>query len=137
MRLKQEGVPRDEIDRYVVRPSYEINEAMLKAMIVAEDIRTAVHMIHITKYGKLLSDYISKIEKHGIPAAERLLDEAYLKLCRWIEFTNFFGIAPMISFIKLKENEMKNLRSIIKLKADQVEPSKIKEKIKKVPKVEL
>ena len=43
----------------------------------------------------------------------------------------------MISFIKLKENEMKNLRSIIKLKADQVEPSKIKEKIKKVPKVEL
>jgi vacuolar-type H+-ATPase subunit C/Vma6 len=94
-------------------------------------------MIHITTYGKTLTEALPKIEDQGVPAAERALDEAYLKLCRWFEFTQFFSIAPVISYIYLKENEMKNLRAIIRLKADGVEPQKIKEKIVKVPKIEL
>jgi V/A-type H+-transporting ATPase subunit C len=136
LRLKQEGVPPEEIDKYIIRPSHELTEAMLKAMIMAEDVRSAIHMIHITTYGKILAEALPKIEEQGIPAAERALDEAYLKLCRWFEFTQFFGIAPVISYIYLKENEMKNLRAIIRLKADGLEPQRIKEKIVKVPKIE-
>jgi len=136
LRLKQEGVPPEEIDKHLIRPSHELTEAMLKAMIMAEDVRSAIHMIHITTYGKILVEALPKIEEQGISAAERALDEAYLKLCRWFEFTQFFGIAPVISYIYLKENEMKNLRAIIRLKADGLEPQRIKEKIVKVPKIE-
>ncbi len=137
LRLRKEGVPPDEINRYLVRPSNELTDAMLKEMITAEDTSSAIHMIHITTHGRVLSGALSKIEEQGIPAAERALDEAYLRLCRWLEFTQLFSIAPVISFIRLKENEMRNLRAIIKLKADEVEPSRIKEKIMRVPKVEL
>ncbi len=137
LRLKKEGAQPDEIDRYLVRPSHELTEAMLKAMITAEDIRSAIHMIHITTHGKVLAEALPQIEEEGIPAAERALDEAYLKLCRWVEFTQFFGIAPVISYIHLKENEMRNLRAIIRLKADGAEPPKIKEKITRVSKIEL
>jgi len=136
LRLKQEGVPPEDIDKHLIRPSHELTEAMLKAMIMAEDVRSAIHMIHITTYGKILAGALPKIEEQGISAAERALDEAYLKLCRWFEFTQFFSIAPVISYIHLKENEMKNLRAIIRLKADGVEPQKIKEKIVRVPKIE-
>jgi len=104
---------------------------------MAEDVRSAIHMIHITTYGKILAEALPKIEEQGIPAAERAIDETHLKLCRWFEFTQFFSIAPVISFIHMKENEMRNLRAIIRLKADEVEPQKIKEKIVKVPKIEL
>jgi len=136
LRLKQEGVPPEEIDKHLIRPSHELTEAMLKAMIMAEDVRSAIHMIHITTYGKILAEALPKIEEQGISAAERALDEAYLKLCRWFEFTQFFSIAPVISYIYLKENEMKNLRAIIRLKADGLEPQRIKEKIVKVSKIE-
>jgi len=137
LRLKREGASPDEIDRYLVRPSHELTDAMLKAMITAEDIRSAIQMIHTTTHGKVLAEALPQIEEKGIPAAERALDEAYLKLCRWFGLTQFFGIAPVISFIHIKENEMRNLRAIIRLKADGVEPQKIKERITRVPKIEL
>jgi vacuolar-type H+-ATPase subunit C/Vma6 len=137
LRLKREGAAPEEIDRLLIRPSHELTEAMLRAMVTAEDIRSAIHMIHITAPGKTLIDALPKIEEQGIPAAERALDEAHLKLCRWLEFTQFFSIAPVISYIHLKENEVRNLRTIIRLKADGVGPREIKEKIVRVPKIEL
>ena len=137
LRLKREGAPPDEIDKYIVRPSHELTDAMLKAMITAEDIRSAIQMIYNTTHGKVLAEALPQIEEKGIPAAERALDEAYLKLCKWFGLTQFFGIAPVISFIHIKENEMRNLRAIIRLKADGVEAPKIKERIKRVPKIGL
>jgi V/A-type H+-transporting ATPase subunit C len=137
LRLKREGAPPDEIDKYIVRPSHELTDAMLKAMVTAEDIRSAIQMIYNTTHGKVLSEALPQIEEKGIPEAERTLDEAYLKLCRWFGLTQFFGIAPVISFIHIKENEMRNLRAIIRLKADGVESQKIKERIKRVPKIGL
>jgi vacuolar-type H+-ATPase subunit C/Vma6 len=43
----------------------------------------------------------------------------------------------VLTYIRLKESEVKNLRAIIRLKADNVEPDKIKETIVRVPKFEL
>ncbi len=136
LRLKKDGVPSDEINGYLIRPGYELSEAMLKAMLTAEDMRSTVHMIHITTYGKTLAGVIDQIEEQGIVAAERALDQGQLKLYRYYGLAQFFSIAPMISFLYLKENEMKNLRTIIRLKADGVEPQKIKERIRRVPKLE-
>lgn len=136
LRLRLDGVPSDEIDKYLLRPSHELTDAMLKAMIAAEDTRSAIHMIHITTYGKFLAEALPQIEEQGISAAERALDHAQLKLYRWLGLSQFFSIAPVISFIYMKENEMKNLRTVIRLKVDGIEPQKIKERIKRVPKIE-
>jgi len=135
LRLKSDGIPTDEINRYLLKPGHELTEDMLKAMMAAEDIRSAIHMIHITTYGKFLADALPQIEEQGIPAAERALEQGQLKLYKWLELSQFFSIAPVISFIYLKENEMKNLRIVIRLKADGVEPKIIKEKIRRVPKI--
>ncbi len=137
LRLKQEGAPPEEIDRYLILPLHELTEAMLRAMITAEDVPSAINMIHRTIYGQILLKALPQIEAQGLSAAERALDEMHLKICRWLALTQLFSIAPVLSYIYLKENEMKNLRAIIRLKADKVEPQKIKETIVKVPKIEL
>lgn len=137
LRLKQEGAPPEEIDKYLVLPPHELTDAMLKAMITAEDTRSAINMIHRTVYGKILLEALPQVEAQGLRVAEKVLDEIHLKICRWLALTKFFSIAPVLSYIYLKENEMKNLQTIIRLKADKVEPQKIKETIAKVPKIEL
>lgn len=137
LRLKQEGAPPEEIDKYLVLPPHELTDAMLKAMITAEDTRSAINMIHRTVYGKILLEAFPQVEAQGLRVAEKVLDEIHLKICRWLALTKFFSIAPVLSYIYLKENEMKNLQAIIRLKADKVEPQKIKETIARVPKIEL
>jgi len=137
LRLKQEGAPPEEIDKYLVLPPYELTDAMLKAMITAEDTRSAINMIHRTVYGKILLEALPQVEARGLRVAEKVLDEIHLKICRWLALTKFFSIAPVLSYIYLKENEMKNLQAIIRLKADKIEPQKIKETIARVPKIEL
>ena len=137
LRLKREGVNPEEIDRYLIRPSHMLTEGMLRAMVVAEDIRLAVDVVSRTPYGKILLEVLPQIETQGLSAAERALDEMQLKVFRWLALTKLFSIAPVFSYVRLKENEMKNLRTIIRLKVDKVEPQKIKETIVKVPKIGL
>lgn len=137
LRLKREGVPPQDIDKYLIRPSHELTETMLKAMATAEDISSAAHMIHITTVGQVLKEVSEKMEKEGVQVAERALDEYYLRMCRWSSMVNFFGIAPTISYTAQKENEMRNLRAVVRLKADGVSPREIKETLTRVPKIEL
>ena len=137
LRLKREGAKPEEIDRYLIRPSYMLTEGMLRSMVVAEDIRSAVDVVSRTPYGKILLDTLPQIEAQGLFTAERALDEMQLKVFRWIALTRLFSIAPALSYFCLKENEMRNLRAIIRLKVDKAEPQKIKETIVRVPKIEL
>lgn len=137
LRLKLEGVKPEEIDRYLIRPSHQLTEEILRAMVVAEDIRSAVDVISRTFYGQILMEALPQVEAQGLFVVEKALDEAQLKLCKWLAFTQFFSIAPAFAYIRLKEAEARNLHSIIRLKADGVEPQRIKELMVRVPKIEL
>jgi len=137
LRLKGEGASAQDIASLLIRPAHELTDPMLREMILAEDVRSAVHMAHITAPAKALEDVMAQVEENGLPAAERALDEFHLKLCKWFGFTQFFSIAPALSYLVQKENEVKNLRTVIRLKAAGVEPQKIKETITRVPKIEL
>ncbi|MEW6592706.1 MAG: V-type ATPase subunit [Candidatus Hadarchaeota archaeon] len=137
LRLKSEGVAAQEIDGHLIRPSHELTEPMLREMMKAEDVRSTIHMIHITTPAKALEGSMAEIEEKGPAAAEKALEESHVKLSKWFGFTQFFSIAPVLSYIAQKDNEVRNLRAIIRLKAEGIEPQEIKEMIRRVPKVEL
>jgi V/A-type H+-transporting ATPase subunit C len=137
LRLKKEGASAQDIASLLIRPSHELTDPMFREMIMAGDVRSAVHMAHITAPAKALTDVMTQVEEDGLPTAEKALDEFYLKLCKWFGFTQFFSIAPVLSYLAQKENEVKNLRTVIRLKAEGVEPQEIKETITRVPKIEL
>jgi V/A-type H+-transporting ATPase subunit C len=129
LRLREAGIPAREIEKFVIKPAHELSEAMLRAMITAEDMRSAIHAIRITAVGRVLSDALTEIESEGTEAAERALEEAYLKLCKWTELANQFSIAPVVSYLAQKEAELKSLRLGLRLKADGFEPREIKERV--------
>ncbi len=138
LRLKKEGVPPDEITKHLILPSHELTEGMLRAMIVADDIPSAIRTISRTAFGPSLLEVLPKFEETGsLFAFEKALDERLLGICKWMSVMQFFSIAPVVTYIYLKETEARNLRAIIRLKADKVEPEKIKEMLVRVPKLEL
>ncbi|MEM3452801.1 MAG: V-type ATPase subunit, partial [Candidatus Hadarchaeum sp.] len=135
LRLKNEGVPPEEIDKYLIRPSYLLTEGMLKDMTYAENIKSGLDAISRTSYGMVLLNLLPQMEVLGISAAERALDELRLKVFREQAVTHIFSLAPVILYILLKETEVRNLLTILRLKAEKVEPQKIKEKMWVVSKI--
>jgi len=138
LRLKKEGALFEDIESMLILPSYELSESTLTWMATAKDIRTAVEGISHTTYGPILAKALPEAEASGsLVSLEKALDEGWLKVCKWMSVAKFFSLAPVLSYIRLKEMEARNLRTIIRLKADKIEPKKIKEVIVRVPKFEL
>ncbi len=138
LRLKREGAAPEEIMYSLILPSYELSEKTLTWMAEAKSVQEAVTGISHTTYGPILAKALPEFEATGsLLPLERALDEGWLKTCKWVSAMKFFSLAPVLMYIRLKESEVKNLRAIIRLKADKVEPEKIKEVIVKVPKFEL
>ncbi|MEM2192679.1 MAG: V-type ATPase subunit, partial [Candidatus Hadarchaeales archaeon] len=90
-----------------------------------------------TSVGKALKEVAEEVEKRGVDVAEIALEKGYLKLIRGLAIADFFSIAPVLAYIALKENEVRNLRAIIRMKADGISPDEIKREIVEVPKIEL
>ncbi|MGC8816878.1 MAG: V-type ATPase subunit [Candidatus Hadarchaeum sp.] len=137
LRLKKEGVAPEEIDKYLIRPSYLLTEGMLKDMVYAENIKSGLEVVSRTPYGLVLLNFLPQIEAQGISTAERALDELRLKVFREQAVAHIFSIAPVVLYILLKETEVRNLLTILRLKAEKVEPQKIKKNILGVPKIGL
>lgn len=138
MRLKREGAAPEEIMYSLILPSYELSEKTLTWMAKAKSVQEAVTGISHTTYGPILAKALPEFETTGsLLPLEKALDEGWLKTCKWMSAMKFFSLAPVLMYIRLKESEVKNLRAIIRLKADKVEPERIKEVIVRVPKFEL
>jgi V/A-type H+-transporting ATPase subunit C len=138
LRLKRDGATPEEIMYPMILPSYELSEKTLIWMAEAKSVQEAVSGISHTTYGPILAKALPEFEATGsLLPLEKALDEGQLKMCKWMLITKFFSIAPVLMYIRLKEIEVKNLRAIIRLKVDNVEPEKIKETIVRVPKFEL
>ncbi|MDI6819585.1 MAG: V-type ATPase subunit [Candidatus Hodarchaeaceae archaeon] len=138
LRLKKEGIPPDEIDKYVIRPSCELSDEMLRSMILADDVPSSIDVISHTSYGPILSGALPQFEATGsLLAMEKALDEGQLKICKWMSIVKLLSLAPVLAHVYAKEAEIRNLRTIMRLKVDKVEPEKIKEMLVRVPKIEL
>ena len=138
LRLKRDGAAPEEIMYPIILPSYELDEKTLTWMAEAKSVQEAVAGISHTTYGPILAKALPEFEATGsLFPLERALDEGWLKTCKWMSATKIFSLAPVLAYIRLKESEVKNLRAIIRLKADNVESEKIKETIVRMPKFEL
>jgi len=138
LRLKREGAAPEEIMYPMILPPYELDEKTLTWMAEAKSVQEVVTGISHTTYGPILAKALPEFEATGsLFPLERALDEGWLKTCKWMSVMKSLSLAPVLTYIRLKESEVKNLRAIIRLKADNVEPEKIKETVVRVPKFEL
>jgi ATP synthase A1 C subunit len=137
LRLKNEGASPEEISRYVILPSFQLTEDIIRSMIVAPDVASAIDVASYA-YGKIFSGVFSEFrETKSLSVIERALDEWRLGFFKWLSLTKPFTVAPLLYYIRLKEVEGENLRTIIRLKMDGIKADEIKKSLLKVPEIEL
>lgn len=124
LRLKKEGIPPDEIKKFLIRPSYLIPGHLLERAADAEDLSAALQILFDTPYGEVLSRVSPQIRASGsLFPLEREMEEGLLRLCKWYSSSDFFSLAPVVGFFYLKEAELRNLRVLLRLKLERVQPA--------------
>ncbi|KXA89876.1 hypothetical protein AKJ36_00795 [candidate division MSBL1 archaeon SCGC-AAA259I07] len=136
-RLKREETPPERIAELLVVP-YRLSEDQLKDMTSAEDIQSAAEVIMDTFYGPPLQESLNRFEETGsLFEFENTLDEEFLRICRRISISQPFSLAPVLTYIYLTETEVRNLRTIIGLKAEEIDAEKIKNNLIRRRKIEI
>ncbi len=138
LRLKREGAPPERIDSLLVRlePPYQLGEEILRALISAEDLRTCAELLSHTPYGRILSPLLPQLEAGDLFPLEKALEEEHLRLCRWAALTRPFTLAPVYSYVKRREAEVRNLHLLLRLKLEGAGPERVKELLVRVPGLE-
>ncbi len=137
LRLKREDIPPERISEFTV-PSYRLTDEQLKDMAAAKDIQSAADVLSGTVYSQIVQEGLNKYEEtNSLFDIERTFDEEFLRTCRRISLSNPFSLAPVLSYIYLMETEVRNLRTIIGLKSEGIEPAEIENNLIRRRKIEL
>ncbi len=120
LRAKADGLKYDDIEPYMVSDGYQIREWKLKDLMESEDVSGVVNGLEGTDYAPMLTESLTDYTETGsIQAFEKALDNHISKVAMRISQKNQFGIGPMIGYLNKKENEIKNLKIIIRGKREQ------------------
>ncbi|KXB02176.1 hypothetical protein AKJ44_01230 [candidate division MSBL1 archaeon SCGC-AAA261F17] len=137
LRLKKEDVHPGTIAEFTV-PSHLLSNEQIERMTTAEDVQSAAEVTSDTPYGPVVQGALQQFEETGsLFALEKALDEEILKMSREISLVQPFTIAPVINYLRLKETEVRNLRTIIRLKAEEVKPEDIRNALVRKREIEL
>jgi len=96
--------------------------------IAGVDIEEMGEMIRYTVYGKVVKESIEEYKKTGsLMHLELGLEKIVMSILENASKFNPLGIGSIISFINLKEKEVKNLTTIVICKSYDIPPKEIKE----------
>jgi V/A-type H+-transporting ATPase subunit C len=91
--------------RYMVPYSYKLNKAQLKEMVEARNVEEVVEIVNQSFYGKIMDLHSGQSELQ------------YLKYMHHVQSKNMrqkpFSIAPIIGYMYLKEQEVRNITNIV------------------------
>jgi ATP synthase A1 C subunit len=129
-RLKREGVPPEEIRELLIKPSYLLPAHLLDQMAGAEDLPALLQMLSDTPYGEAVSRVSQQVQASGsLLPLEKEVEEGFLRLCKWYSSSDFFSLAPAVSFFYMKEAELRNLRALLRLRTAGVQPVEVREMV--------
>lgn len=135
-RLKKEETPPEKIAEFML-PLYRLSEDQIKEMASAEDLQSAAEVLVDTTYGSPVQESLNRFEETGsLYDFEKILDEEFLTICRRISINQPFTLASILTYVYLTEIEVRNLRTIIGLKTEEVEPEEIKNNLIRRRKIE-
>lgn len=124
IRVKADGIKGTELAKYIINGGYEIREKGLKELIDAETVQDVVSLLEGTGYGKVLSEALPGYEEGGLSVFEDALRKFKYGLA-----ANFavqvLHIGPVLAYLIRKENEIINLKTIIKCKSIDMNKDKI------------
>lgn len=136
-RLKREDIPPEKIMEFTV-PSHRLTNDQLKTMAAAEDIKSVGDALSGTIYNQVIQEGLNQYEEtNSLSEFEKVLDEEFLRTARRNSINEPFSLAPILSYIYLMETEIRNLRTIVGLKVEDVESGEIKNNLIRRREIEL
>ena len=90
----------------------------------SKDVDEFLVRLKETRYSYLIGDMGEGLD---LMELERKIEEQVLRKAKDISTAEAFGLGPVISFLAMKEAEIRNIRLIAKLKEEGVSPEKIRE----------
>lgn len=129
-RLKLRGADVNEVRKALIRPSYLLSDQVLEAAALSEDPPALVQALSGTVYGEAITRAYGAVKATGsLYPLEKELEEGLLRMCRWYISADFFSLTPAVCFFYLKEAEIRNLRTVIRLRISGFKPQECKQEI--------
>ena len=118
LRGKAGRVGADEIRRFLMK--FDVDREYEES----KDVDEFLVRLKETRYSYLVVDVGEGLD---LMELERKIEEQVLRKAKDISTAEAFGLGPVISFLAMKEAEIRNIRLIAKLKEEGVSPEKIRE----------
>lgn len=128
VRLKIRGSLREKLQEAMLPGGGLPKERFLK--LFDGSLEQFAQGLMYTRYGRVISDGIDHWKEHvDLTCLEKMLDDYlldYLKLAKYITF----GLEPLIGYLLAKETEIKNIRTILVGKFNNLSKETIKERLR-------
>ncbi|MEE8168748.1 MAG: V-type ATPase subunit [Candidatus Hydrothermarchaeales archaeon] len=134
LRLKAAGVKVDDIAGYLIPHGYEL-EGKLPSFYKLESIADGIEVLKNTAYYEPLSSALKGYSQYEISSYEtikrlgpfeRALDEFYIRFGRTLYMEQSMGMGAVLRYVIEKTREIRNLITMLKLKAEGFSPEEIK-----------
>ena len=116
LRAKADGIKGSDLEKYITKGGYEIEKKTMKEVIDAESVEDVVSLLEGTSYGKILSDTLPAYGENGLSIFEDGLRKYRYALSKGFA-VQVLHIGPVLAYLTRKENEITNLKTIIKCKS--------------------
>ena len=128
LRGKADGLSSENILNYILNVGYELAPWKLKELAESESIEGVISSLEGTKYGTIISENLEEYDKtKSVYVFEKALDKYLAKIGKNLSLRQPFGVGPVIGLITSKEQEIKNLKIIIKGKIEGLPSNQIRE----------
>ncbi len=127
LRAKAENILPDEIKKLLIPNGYDLHQFLLESLSETESVFTLVNSLEGTKYGRILLDELVSYEEDGsLTPLERALDKSLVVLGKDLSRRQPFGISPLLTYLMLRENDINNLKIVLRCKEEMFPAEKIR-----------
>lgn len=119
IRAKNDNLSFDEAGAFLIKSGYQIREWKMKDLLESDSVSDIVGRLEGTDYHEVLSESLPEYnEKNSLEVLEKALDNFVYQTAKSLSIQNTLGVGPIISYLTKKENEIKNLKLILRAKRD-------------------
>ncbi|MFQ6050297.1 MAG: ATP synthase A1 subunit C [Candidatus Hydrothermarchaeota archaeon] len=127
LRAKAENLLPEEIKKLLIPNGHDLHQYFLDSLSEAESVVTLINSLEGTKYGKILMDELVSYEEDGsLTPLERALDKSLVALGKDLSKRQPFGISPLLTYLMLRENDINNLKIVLRCKEEMFPVEKIR-----------
>mgnify|MGYP001035144981 CR=1 FL=1 len=130
LRLQSADVENVDIDQFFLEGGAEITRELYAELAKMSDVDEVLDRLRGTPWGRALDEVSTKfLEQNSVSVFERALEDLFMRRTLGVAKGDPLGIGVAISYLWAKQNEITNLRIIVKGKAVGMPEHRVREEL--------